>query len=108
MAAMEAGKEVLWMKDFIGELSIQQEEYRLYYDSQSAIHLAKNAAYHSRTKHIQRRYHWIRERVEDREFALTKIHTAENGSDMLTKVLIPDKLDACRKQIGLERHSMPE
>ena len=55
---------------------------------------AKNAAYHSRTKHIQRRYHWIRERVEDREFALTKIHTAENGSDMLTKVLIPDKLDA--------------
>ena len=30
MAAVEAGKEVLWMKDFIGELGIQQEEYRLY------------------------------------------------------------------------------
>ena len=52
MAAMEAGKEVEWMKDFIGELGIRQEEYRLYCDSQSAIHLAKNAAYHSRTKHI--------------------------------------------------------
>ena len=57
MAAVEAGKEVLRMKDFIGELGIRQEEYRLYCDSQSAIHLAKNAAYHSRTKHIQRRYH---------------------------------------------------
>ena len=57
MAAVEAGKEVLWMKDFIGELGIRQEEYRLYCDSQSAIHLAMNAAYHSRTKHIQRRYH---------------------------------------------------
>ena len=56
LAAVEAGKEVLWMKDFIGELGIRQEEYRLYCDSQSAIHLAKNAAYHSRTKHIQRRY----------------------------------------------------
>ena len=58
MAAVEAGKEVLWMKDFIGELGIRQNEYRLYCDSQSAIHLAK-------MKHIQRRYHWIRERVED-------------------------------------------
>ena len=108
MATVEAGKEILWMKDFIGELGIQQDEHRLYCDSQSAIHLAKNAAYHSRTKHIQRRYHWIQERVEDREFALKKIHTIENGSDMLTKVLTPDKLDTCRKQIGLTRHPMPE
>ena len=39
---------------------------------------------------------------------LTKIHTTENGSDMLTKVLTPDKLEACRKEIGLERHPMLE
>jgi ATP-binding cassette subfamily B (MDR/TAP) protein 1 len=57
MAAVKAGKEILWMKDFIGELGIGQDEYRLYCDSQSAIHLAKNAAYHSKMKHIQRRYH---------------------------------------------------
>ena len=55
MAVVEADKEILWMKDFIGELGIPQDEYRLYCDSQSAIHLAKNVAYHSRTKHIQRR-----------------------------------------------------
>ena len=108
MAAVEAGKEVLWMKDFIGELGIRQEEYRLYCDSQSAIHLGKNAAYHSRMKHIQRRYHWIRKRVNEQKFVLMKIHTTENGSDMLTKVLTPNKLQACRKQIRLERHSMPE
>ena len=70
--------------------------------------LHDNAAYHSRTKHIQRRYHWIRERVEKREFVLTKIHTSKNGSDILTKVLTPDKLEACRKQIGLARHPMFE
>ena len=39
---------------------------------------------------------------------LTKIHTTENGPDMLTKVLTPDKLGACRKQIGLEGYPMPE
>ena len=67
------------MKDFIGELGIRQEEFRLYCDSERAIHLAKNAAYHFRTKHIQRRYHWLREKVEDKDFALTNINTEENG-----------------------------
>ena len=54
---MEVGKEIIWMKDFIGELGIRQKEFQLYCDNQSAIHLAKNGAYQSRTKHIQRRYH---------------------------------------------------
>ena len=83
------------MKEFISELGIWQEEFRLYCDNQSAIHLVKNAAYHSRTKHIQWRYHWIRERVEEGEFSLTKVHTAENGSDMLTTALSAEKLSAC-------------
>ena len=57
LAATEAVKEIIWMKEFISELGIRQEEFRLYCNNQSAIHLAKNVAYHSRTKHIQRRYH---------------------------------------------------
>ena len=74
-----------------GELGIPQDEYRLYCHNESVIHLEKNATYHSWTKDIQRRYYWIRERVEEREFVLTKIHTTQNGSNMLTKVLTPDK-----------------
>ena len=96
VTAVEAGKEVIWMKDFIGEIGIRHEEFQLQCDSQSAIHLTKNAAYHSRTKHIQRRYHWLRERVEDKDFALTKIHTEENGLDMLTKVLSARSLMCAR------------
>ena len=75
MAAVEADKEVIWMKDFIGELGVRQEEFRLYYNSQNAIHLAKNAAYYSQSKHIHRRYHWFWEKVEDKDFSLTKIQT---------------------------------
>ena len=96
------------MKDSIRELGIRHEEFRLHCDNQSVIHLAKNAAYHSRTKHIQRRYHWLWERVEDKDFARTKIHTKENGSDMLTKVLTTEKLDVCQRQIGMASHPMPE
>ena len=101
MAAVEAGKELIWMRDFLSELGVKQEEFLLHCDNQSAIHLAKNAAYHSRTKHIQRRYHWLRERVEENEFVLAKIHTDENGSDMLTKGLPMEKLVVCRQRTGL-------
>ena len=74
-------------KEFVREQGIRQGEFRLYCDNQSAIHLAKNVTYHSRTKHIQRRHHWLREQVEEGNFALMKIHTTQNGSDMLAKVL---------------------
>ena len=60
IAATEACKEMLWMQQFLGELGIKQEKYVLHCDSQSAIHLVKNLAFHSRTKHIDLRYHWIR------------------------------------------------
>ena len=60
------------------------------------------------TKHIQMRYHWLRERVEDKDFALTKIYTEENRSDMLTKVLLAEKLDVCERRIRMASHPMPE
>ena len=56
MVAVEADKEVIWMKNFIGELGIRQDEFWLYYDSQRAIQLVKNTAYHSRDKHIEEKF----------------------------------------------------
>ena len=106
MAATAAGKEIIWMKEFIGELGIRQKEFQLHWDNQSAIHLAKNGAYHARTKHIQRRYHWLHERVEEKDFVVMKIHTDENGSDMLTKVLSTEKLNACRQRVELVQYPM--
>ena len=47
MVVVEADKEVIWMKDFIRGFGIGHEEFQLYCDNQSVIHLAKNAAYHS-------------------------------------------------------------
>ncbi|KAK3017333.1 hypothetical protein RJ639_005486 [Escallonia herrerae] len=52
---------------------------------QSAIHLAKNSAFHSRTKHIQLRYHFIRSLLEDEQLTLEKIEGNKNPADMLTK-----------------------
>jgi len=52
VAATEASKEMIWLQRFLDELGKKQELGKLYNDSQSAIHLAKNSAFHSKTKHI--------------------------------------------------------
>ena len=57
IAATEAGKEMIWLKRFLQELGLNQMEYIVYCDSQSAIDLSKNSTYHARRKKIDLRYH---------------------------------------------------
>ena len=73
LAIAEAGKEMIWMADYLEELGKKQSEKILYSDSQSAIHLVKNLVYHSKTKHIRRRYQFTRRAVEDGDMFLEKI-----------------------------------
>lgn len=101
IAAVEASKEMLWLKRFLQELGLQQEEYIVFCDSQSAMDLSKNSMYHARTKHIDVRYHWLRNVIEENMLKLKKIHTNKNGADMLTKVVPGNKLDVCSKLVGM-------
>ncbi|TXG74154.1 hypothetical protein EZV62_002733 [Acer yangbiense] len=55
----------------------------------------KELLWMKRSKHIDVRYHWIRDAINDKLFELEKIHTDHNGSDMLTKALPREKLEAC-------------
>lgn len=101
IAATEACKELLWMKNFCEEIGFKQEKYELLCDSQSAICLGKNSTFHSKSKHIQRRYHWIRDVVASKEVELAKVHTDDNGADMMTKSLPRGKLEVCRGIAGM-------
>ena len=60
----EPYKEALWMRRFLEELSLCQENYIVFIDSQSAIHLSKNLTFHLRSKHIDVRYNWVRDVLE--------------------------------------------
>jgi hypothetical protein len=115
MAAAEAAKKALWLAGLVKELGIQQGRVSLHCDSQSAIHLAKNQVYHARTKHIDVRFHKIRELVATAELLLEKIHTSENAIDMLTKPITTDKFKHCldltnvsRCYKGEERRRQPQ
>jgi hypothetical protein len=85
MAAAEAVKEAIWLRGLVSDLGLQQDETVVFCDSQSAIHLTKNQMYHERTKHIDVRYHFLREVVTQGGITAKKIGTTKNPADMLTK-----------------------
>ncbi|KAI3508780.1 hypothetical protein L1887_23794 [Cichorium endivia] len=67
MGVAEASKELLGLNTFLEELRHKKEDCMLHCDNQSAIHLAKNPVFHSRTKHIKMRYHFIREQIAEED-----------------------------------------
>ena len=92
---------MIWLKRFLQELGLNQMEYIVYCDSQSAIDLSKNSMYHARRKHIDVKYHWIREEVESESFHGKKIQTSEYPADMLTKTIPKDKFELCKEHVGM-------
>jgi hypothetical protein len=84
------------------ELGKKQENNRLYYESESPIHLAKNSSFHSKTKNIQLRYHFIRSILGDGHLKLEKIHASQNHADMLTEGVTREKLSSYSVSVGLQ------
>src|SRR3954470_2664430 len=66
MALTQATKEAIWMHTFLNELGFHSNDdaTTIFEDNQSAIALAKNLVHHTRTKHIDIRHHYIREKLE--------------------------------------------
>jgi len=61
MASTHASKEAIWLQRLCSSMGLVQGAIRIYCDIQSAIFLAKNPAYHSKTKHIDIQYHFVRD-----------------------------------------------
>lgn len=101
MAATQACKEAVWIQRLLEELGHMQKKIVLFCDSQSALHIARNPAFHSRTKHIRVQYHFVREVVEEGSVDMQKIHTDENLADVMTKPINADKFTWCRSSYGL-------
>ena len=71
-------------------------------DSQSEIFLAKNPAYHSKTKQIDVQYHFVRDMVEDKKVLLVKVDTLKNVVDALTKSVSTKKFSWVDKKWVLQ------
>ncbi|MCO5582362.1 hypothetical protein L7F22_036256 [Adiantum nelumboides] len=101
VAASEACKEAIWLTRLVGDLGIVREILVLHCDSQSAIQLARNPVFHAKTEHVDVRYHFIREVLEDKRLQLVKVHTDDNPPDLLTKSLSSERFTHCRELMGI-------
>ncbi|KAL0319279.1 UNVERIFIED_CONTAM: Retrovirus-related Pol polyprotein from transposon TNT 1-94 [Sesamum angustifolium] len=81
IATTEAFKEAIWLKGILTEIGFLNKKVTIFSDSQSSIQLCKNPVFHDRTKHIDVRYHFIRDIVGKEIINLEKINSDNNPAD---------------------------
>jgi len=102
IASVHAGQEGVWLRSLLAELGYPQSgPTALNMDNQSAIAVGKNPEHHSRMKHLEIRWHWIRRMIQDKVFAPTYVTTDVMVADLLTKSLPRIKHDWCCKALGV-------
>ncbi|MCO5572539.1 hypothetical protein L7F22_026294 [Adiantum nelumboides] len=100
VAASDASKEAIWLARLVGDLGIHQVPV-LNCDSQSGIALENNPVFHSKSKHIEVRYHVIRDVLTGKRIELVKVHTDDNPADALTKSLALEQFAHCIELMGV-------
>jgi len=97
MTMTEAIKEAIWLQGLLDDLGIDQDLLKINCDSMSTIYLTKNQVYHAKTKHIDVRFHFVQEILDEGKIELQKVHTKENPVYMLTKVISGVKFTHCKE-----------
>ncbi|XP_059629556.1 secreted RxLR effector protein 161-like [Cornus florida] len=88
VAATSCVCQVIWLRNLLKELHMLQEEStEIFVDNKSAIALAKNPVFHERSKHIDTRFHFIRECITKKEVELKFIKSQDQVADIFTKPL---------------------
>ena len=94
----------IWLNRLLGELlGIQTPRVRLLVDNKSAIALSKNPVHHDRSKHIDTRFHFIRDCVEKGEVEIDHVRTTDELANILTKALGRMRFAELRQQLGVTK-----
>ena len=103
VALTTTAQEVLWLTSIVKEMQLDASTPIIHGDNTSSHFLAKNPAHHKRTKHIDVRYHWIREQLTNKLFKLSYINSKDNLADMLTKFMSTTNFVNCSSRVMSNR-----
>ena len=87
MAACAAAQEAKFLRSILLDFGVDQSPTVIHEDNQPAINIAENRLTSQRTKHIDIKYHFIREAIDDGIIKLQYVSTTEQLADILTKIL---------------------
>nr|GEZ90488.1 retrovirus-related Pol polyprotein from transposon TNT 1-94 [Tanacetum cinerariifolium] len=99
--------QILWMRSQLTDYGLGFNKIPMYCDNKSAIALCCNNVQHSRSKHIDIRYHFIKEQVENGVIKLYFINTEYQLADLFTKALGRDRIEFLINKLGM-RSFTPE
>ena len=103
VALCSATQEIVWLRRLLAAMGLEQKEAtKLHEDNQGSISLSKNPKSHSRTKHIDIKFHYVREAVEKKEVNIIYCATEKMTADIMTKPLPKVKFEEFRSDMGLE------
>ena len=89
------------MKKVLIDYGISQDTMVVYYDNSSVIDISENPVQHSKTKHIEFRYHFIRDLVKRKIVCLEYIPTERQNADIFTKPLDRSKFETLCQVISV-------
>ncbi|GJS95906.1 retrovirus-related pol polyprotein from transposon TNT 1-94 [Tanacetum coccineum] len=107
IAATSCVCHAIWLRSMLKELHMEQEDAtEIYVDNKSAINLAKNPVYHDRSKHINTRFHFIRECIARKDVRVIHTSSEDQVTDIFTKPLNEGDFTRQRIMLGVGNSSL--
>lgn len=95
-------REIMWLKALLLNLGVNHlAPVDLFCDSQAAIHLAANPAFHERTKHVENDCHFVCDAVKNGTIVIRHVSTKTQLADIMTKALGKDEFDGFKLKMGI-------
>ncbi|XP_027167052.1 uncharacterized protein LOC113767079 [Coffea eugenioides] len=102
MAATSSATQALWLRRMLGFLQHKQDgPTKIFCDSLSAIELTKNSIFHGRSKHIDIKYHFIREFVQQQKIVIDYCRSEDQVADILIKLLKLERFMKLKKMLSM-------
>ena len=106
MAVTTATHEAIWLRQLVSELGIDTvSPTPIHVDNRAAIKLTKDSKFHTRTKHIDIKHHYIQDTIKDQDIVVVSCASKENLADVFTKSLPQEQHAYLIKQFGMASES---
>ncbi|KRY25663.1 Retrovirus-related Pol polyprotein from transposon TNT 1-94, partial [Trichinella britovi] len=95
MALSHAAQETAWLRSLQSELEKESSKPTLLCNNSGSVSISTGQSSSARTRHIEIRHHFVKEKIQEGEIEMRQIPSADNAADMFTKALTPSRLAAC-------------